>query len=110
MADFLNATKDQVFYKIGIHKGTNKARLIKAPFDLVNISGNTYVTTCGLNGDPAKEFSGLLDGTIAADSEAGYQNRLSDNGWIRDNIVVEPHEMGDIKDDNWKSLHAFGVL
>lgn len=108
--DFLNAVKSPVYYKMGKHKNEQRDRFVKAPFDLLKLGGVTYVSPVGISGNHAKEFAGLLDGTITADSEAGYQNRLSDNGWVDEMVTVEPHEMGDRKDDNWKSVHQFGLL
>ena len=112
MADFLNAKKQAVYYKIGTHKNDgNRPRLIKAPFDLIDLNGERYVGTVGMGGNLDRDLGNILDGFMDGDREDVWQHRFSDDGWVDNFIVMEPQELGsNNEDNNWKSVHSFGLL
>lgn len=106
--DFLNAVKKPFYYRIGIIKNDVRTRLIKAPCDMIVLDGEQYISPTGVHGDLEKEFNEIL--TQPGDTEAGYQNRLSDNGWVDEFIVIEPHELGSSPESSTSiyAVHAFG--
>ena len=109
--DFLNAIKRPVYWRIGDHKGTQKPRFVKAPYDVVILDNEQYVQPVNRGGDGGSGAAALT--TILGedgDHLKGWQNALSDNGWVDECIYLDPAGLGNGTKDEWHSLHFFDVL
>lgn len=107
---FANARYTEVYLKIGrFDDGSNRFKLVKAPFSLLHIAGNPdavvemHLEPCGFGGDATGVYqSDNLDYQT-------YQGRQG-MGWLTGNsIIVDPAEMGD-ESDGWRGLHCFGMI
>lgn len=99
--DFLSGQLERVYYFMGkFRQNQSKRRFIKAPFDVVKLYNTTYVMPKSLTGVPVDD-----EGEVFNLSSHFFYDTKED-------IVIEPNEMGDWKGnkDNWLQVHKFGLV
>jgi hypothetical protein len=117
MADdiFTKASVTDVYWKIGLLSG-NRPKLIRAPFCLVKIPGNT---TDAINEYvmPYPHASEVENGIGLAGSDENADDFLlsRSNGiaYASSNVTLEPHETGSWDSgntDTWKAYFQIGMI
>ena len=105
---FANSRKTMVFYKVGrFDDKSNQLKMVKAPFDIVNMSSNPTAARTAYIEPNGFDVSGVYQ-----TSNAGYELLQSRTGmaWYSGNtFVMEQHELGDLS-DNWRGLCYFSYL
>lgn len=96
----------EVYYSFGTFANDQRAKFLKAPFDILSLNGEQYVQPLAVGGNDA-ELKGLFgSGTIAAEQYLGRRDFGFSN---LTPIVVGEHEMG-TGQDSWKGLHFFDLI
>ena len=109
MSIWTDAQVQPVYYRMGNIKNDQRAAYVIAPFKIVKMdngsgaSPQTYVSTGGTE-------MGYVD--IISSNNPRETEFQSYNGWgyITNIITLEYHQMGDGDDNDWTSVHAFGLI
>jgi hypothetical protein len=97
---FVNAKYTEIYYRIGTFEDrSNRVKMVKAPFALLQLPNNMYIEPCGFGAD-----------TRFSQAGPGYDGRQlgQDMGWFDgSSMVLETNEMGDQR-DGWRGMFTIG--
>jgi len=97
---FVNGKYTEVLYRIGTFEdGSNRVKMVKAPFALLQLPSSTYIEPCGFGAEARFE-----------EASTGYDGRQlgQDMGWFDGSrILLETNDLGDMRDD-WRGLFTIG--
>lgn len=97
----------EVYYQFGTFHQDQRKKFVKAPFDIVKISGEEYIQPLPVGGSAA-DLNGLINSsTIAAEQYLGRR----DFGFVNlTPVVSNENEWGAWQSGGLKGLHFFDLI
>ena len=108
MSIYSDSERRPIYYNIGpINAHRNK--YVKAPFDMIKIAGEWALETISIGGTDMSTYIG--SNAIVSDDDHSTEEFVMgrEEGWLSDVIVIEQHEMGDLR-DTWMGVNRFSQL
>ena len=97
----------EVYYPFGKFNNDQRAKFVKAPFDIVKIGSEEYVQPLPVGGNTA-ELNGVINSNTVATEQ--YMGRRDFGFPNLTPLVVQENEMGAWQTDGWKGLHFFDLI